>query len=133
MRCETALAPRKRPLATGKRQNYCATPLFAKKVHNEEIEQLYSSLQATGKCSLLCETFVGNSFEPSSMFETSCTPKHQEVPILQPVSNVSRNTLFEKLPTREVVLGISSQTLQQINERVGVTPGEAVAIEEATR
>ena len=67
------------------------------------------------------------------MFETSCIPKHQEVPILQPVSNVSRNTLFEKLPKREVVLGISSQTLQPINERAGVTPGEAVTIEEATR
>ena len=74
---------RKRPMVTRRRQNYCATPPFVKKVHKEKIGELYSSLQATGKCSLLCGTFIGNNFEPSSMFETSSTPKHQEVPIFQ--------------------------------------------------
>ena len=74
---------RKRPMVTGRRQNYCTTPPFAKKVQKEEIGQLYSSLQAPGKCSLLCGTFIENNFKPSSMFETSSTPKHQEVPIFQ--------------------------------------------------
>ena len=35
---------RKCRLVTGRRQNYCATPPFPKKVHKKEIEQLYSSL-----------------------------------------------------------------------------------------
>ena len=68
----------------------------------------------------------GNNFEPNSTFETSCTvqKKNQE----KSGDSFKRDLLFENMPQFEIELNISPDTLQCIDNNVGVSKNEAVAI-----
>ena len=73
---------------------------------------------------------ISNSFEPNSTFETSCTvqKKNQE----KSGDSFKRELLFENMPQFDVELNISPETLQRIDNNVGVSKDEAVAIEVLT-
>ena len=62
---------RKRPLVTGSRDPYCATPQFASQTSADELQGLVERLRLAGKASLLCEAIESNEFQPCSMFKTS--------------------------------------------------------------
>ncbi len=63
---------RKRPVVTGNRDGYCATPIFSRQVTREEIKNLSDAFDQGGKCNSFVETLKGNNFQPVSMFDTSC-------------------------------------------------------------
>ena len=63
---------RKRAIVNGLREDYCATPEFAKQANRNEIEQLATALRKSGKCQLLMVALEGNEYEPCTMFQTSC-------------------------------------------------------------
>ena len=62
---------RKRPLMTGTRENYCATPAFAQETTRNELKELAHNLRCAGRASLFCEALESNDFMPCNDFETS--------------------------------------------------------------
>lgn len=102
-------------------------------VKKDEIKALCTSLQKIGKCAILCETLLGNKFEPNTTFETSCTIQKKVQDQLETGVRFTRDALFENMPQSDIEFNLSSHTLQVINKKVGVTKVEAITIEAKTR
>ena len=64
---------RKRPLVTGCRELYCATPIFAQETTINELQSLVQKLRMAGKASLFCESLASNDYQLCTLFETSCS------------------------------------------------------------
>eukprot|EP00112_Aurelia_sp_Birch-Aquarium-sp1_P013395 Seg2842.3 transcript_id=Seg2842.3/GoldUCD/mRNA.D3Y31 product="hypothetical protein" protein_id=Seg2842.3/GoldUCD/D3Y31 len=64
---------RKRPLVTGSRESYCATPPYALETNANELQNLVEKLRLAGKATLFCEAVESNEFVPCGLYETSCS------------------------------------------------------------
>ena len=63
----------KRPLVSGIRESYSATPPFAQQVTKDEIKAMAEAFRKADRALLFCEAVESNKFEPCKLFETSCT------------------------------------------------------------
>ena len=66
----------KRPLVAGERL-FCATPLFAYKMTEDELKTLAQDLNNGGNASLLCKAIESNNFQPFLTVETSCNEQKE--------------------------------------------------------
>ena len=64
---------RKRPLVSGVRESFCATPLFAYMKGADDLRRLTENLSKAGKASLFCDAIESNKHEPCTSFQTSVT------------------------------------------------------------
>ena len=80
---------RKRPKVMGNRENFCATPLFAKNPTTAQIQAISEELEKAGKASILVATLKGNSYNPCNFFY-SCNEKNDGVAVIGPSAS---NTL----------------------------------------
>ena len=78
---------RKRPLVTGDRETFCATPPFAAKTTSEELQDLVMNFRLAGKASLFWESLESNDFKVFERYEKSSTKKFNA----QPPKNVQQN------------------------------------------
>ena len=119
---------RKRPLVTGSRDPYCATPQFALQTSADELKGLVERLRLTGKASLLCEAIESNEFQPCSMFKTSSC-KAVDCIVASSLNQQKGDdpcwyihALYEHVPSdRQNSELVDSDTLQNIFEKLGVS------------
>ena len=127
---------RKRPVVTGSREGYCATPLFARNASSDDIEQLSAALEKAGKATLFVETLKGNQYKPCKLFKTTCNVINAEKSIDSNADNAStkftRIDVFASFPDKIDILG-EEHLRMRIKERVGVTLDECRTIEKETQ
>ena len=76
---------RKRPVVTGVRESFCATPPFAYKKGADDLKRLAENLSKAGKAILFCEAIKSNSYEPCTSFQTSVSRQISKQ--REPISN----------------------------------------------
>ena len=69
---------RKRPVVSGVRENFCATPSFAHTLLPEELHTLVRNLSACNSSALFCRAVESNNFQPCTIFDKSCSRNIRE-------------------------------------------------------
>eukprot|EP00112_Aurelia_sp_Birch-Aquarium-sp1_P000836 Seg108.8 transcript_id=Seg108.8/GoldUCD/mRNA.D3Y31 product="hypothetical protein" protein_id=Seg108.8/GoldUCD/D3Y31 len=125
---------RKRPLLTGRRDKFCATPPCAQETTSKELQDLVANLRLAGKASLFCETLESNDFQPCTAFETSSSKAlaQKSFIIMQSEEENSSHIheLYEHLHVRSIYEGLVSPEIHEaILSKVGISPKESLIIE----
>ena len=125
---------RKRPIVSGNRGDYCATPTFAKSVAKQEIQALSEALEKAGRATLLAKTLRDNHFQPCSLFKTSCNNIGDltEVPIAK-ASGSTTCDIFQNMSTDMEACYFDDDAAKLVLATVGVTLQESRAIEKETQ
>eukprot|EP00112_Aurelia_sp_Birch-Aquarium-sp1_P004784 Seg1542.8 transcript_id=Seg1542.8/GoldUCD/mRNA.D3Y31 product="U3 small nucleolar RNA-associated protein 21" protein_id=Seg1542.8/GoldUCD/D3Y31 len=124
---------RKRPLLTGSRDKFCATPPFAQETTSKELQDLVANLHLAGRASLFCETLESNDFQPCTAFETSSSKAlaQKSFIIMQSEEeNISHiHELYEHLHVQSTYEGLFSPEIHEaILSKVGISPKESLSI-----
>ena len=62
---------RKRPIVSGVRKSFCATPLFAYTKEADDLKRLVDNFSKAGRVTLFCDAIKSNNYEPCTSFQTS--------------------------------------------------------------
>ena len=62
---------RKRPIVSGVRESFCATPLFAYTKEADDLKRLVDNFSKAGRVTLFCDAIKSNNYEPCTSFQTS--------------------------------------------------------------
>ena len=127
---------RKRPLVTGNRDAYCATPSFAQETTSEELEELVSKLRLAGKASLFCESLESNESKPCTDFETSSKKAIEQRNCQSDDDSVDEsgsikdfmNQLYQSVPKECSPVNLNRDVYNAILEKVGITVEESINI-----
>ena len=118
---------RKRPVVSGVRENFCATPSFAHTLLPEELHNLVRNLSACNSSALFCRAVESNNFQPCTIFDTSCSRNIREKDCLETV-NAPENGLFDSIFTKmgnDVTESLELKNKEKIIKLVGVSCQEA--------
>eukprot|EP00794_Sanderia_malayensis_P004347 gene4347-4926_t len=93
---------RKKPPVNGSRDNYCATPMFARTISRDTIRNMADALEKAGQATLLAQTLKGNDCIASSFYFSSINPCQkmvsEEIPNEpSPINEPERLDIFMKM------------------------------------
>ena len=119
----------------GNRENFCATPLFAKSPTTAQIQAMSEELEKVGKASILVATLKGNSYNPCNFFETSCNKKNNGVAVIGPSASntLVRPDIFSSMLSEIDLSNLFVELASEIESKVGLSIQEARYIESETR
>ena len=126
----------KRPIVSGRRENYCATPPFAREVTKDEIKSMAEAFRKADRALLFCETVESNEFEPCKLFETSCSRlkgKNSEVSVPGSLSTITPemmlvDQIFTNVPSALDTQLFTEEQLKLVKNSVLITVDEAKEI-----
>ena len=126
----------KRPLVSGIRESYSATPPFAQQVTKDEIKAIAEAFRKADRALLFCEAVESNKFEPCKLFETSCTrlkEKNSEVLVSDSLSTVTPemmlvDQIFANVPSALDTQLFTQEQLKLVENSVLITVDEAKEI-----
>ncbi|XP_065067596.1 uncharacterized protein LOC135693138 [Rhopilema esculentum] len=124
---------RKRPLVTGSRDTYCATPQFALETSPDELEGLVERLRLAGKAPMFCEAIESNNYQPCSLFQTSSTRALEKFSgsIFNEQTELHYiHRLFCEVPHDNDVseLQLKEEIIQNIISKVGISVEKSIEI-----
>ena len=122
---------RKKPIVSGDRPNFCATPAFAKMVKMDEIKTLSEALKECGKAGLLSKTLEGNQFQPCTFFSTSCNTSTVPTQV-DPKPPSTTCNIFQNMSERMDESFFNITTASCISKAIGVTLDDSKRIEHET-
>ena len=125
---------RKRPIVTGTRGKFCATPLFARIVTEDDISNLANAFENAGKASLFVQTLKGNNYKPCTMFESSCNRRDKAANIEMPRNKFTRIDIFSEFQVEEMKFQCEDEEItERIKSAVGVSIRDCQVIELETQ
>ncbi|XP_028418783.1 uncharacterized protein LOC114544312 [Dendronephthya gigantea] len=125
--------PAKRYIVKGSREDYCATPPFARTVTAEEIKSMANAFEKANCASLFREAIASNNYKPCELFETSCNqlqnrkldnssvPIPTQIPPSQLVDQIFKNVPNGYTPPSDY----SPEQLELVKTKVGLTVSTA--------
>ena len=128
--------PTKRYFVKGSREDYCATPPFARIVTAEEIKTMANACEKANRASLFHEAVASNNYKPCELFETSCSqmrkrkldnssvPIPTQAPPSQMVDQIFKNVPNDYTPPSNYIL----EQLELVKTKVGLTVSTAKEI-----